>query len=81
MIPPRISSAKALDNYKIELTYANGEKKVYTMTKLLEHPAYSKLKNKIYFNLVKSAETTIEWPDGEDVDPNELYDNSVSVIN
>lgn len=49
------------------------------MTKLLEHPAYSKLKNKIYFNLVKSAETTIEWPDGEDVDPNELYDNSISV--
>lgn len=79
MIPPRISNAKALDNYNIELTYANGEKKIYNMTKLLEHPAYTKLKNKGYFSLVQSAETTIEWPDGEDVDPNELYNNSVSI--
>ena len=79
MIPPRIASVKALDDFCVELTYVNNEKKVYNMTKLLEHPAYTKLKNKLYFNLVKSAETTIEWPDGEDVDPNELYDNSVSV--
>lgn len=79
MIPPRISNARALDNFNIELVYVNGEKKIYDMTKFLEHPAYIKLKNKGYFSLVKSVETTVEWPDGEDVDPNELYDNSVSI--
>ncbi|MBR3720577.1 MAG: DUF2442 domain-containing protein [Clostridia bacterium] len=79
MIPPRISNAKALDNFNIEITYVNGEKKIYDMSKFLKHPAYIKLKNKLYFDLVKSAETTIEWPDGEDVDPNELYNNSISI--
>ncbi|MBQ2611161.1 MAG: DUF2442 domain-containing protein [Clostridia bacterium] len=29
-----------------------------------------------YFKLAKSVATTIEWPNGEDIDPNELYENS-----
>ena len=29
-----------------------------------------------YFKLAKSVDTTIEWPNGEDIDPNELYENS-----
>ena len=45
------------------------------MKKNLKYEWYKKLKNKEYFKLVKSAETTIEWPDGEDIDPNELYEN------
>jgi hypothetical protein len=79
MIPPRIRSVTALDDFSIKLTYVSGEIKIYNTKKILKHPAYSKLKNKIYFNLVKSVGTTIEWPDGEDIDPNDLYDNSISI--
>ena len=79
MIPPRIKDVKAVNDFNIELTYVNGERKLYDMKKFLNHNAYKKLNNVGYFSLVKSAETTIEWPNGEDVDPNELYNNSISI--
>lgn len=79
MIPPRIKSVKPLDDFSLEITYVSGEKKSYNMTKNLKYDFYKKLNNIGYFKLVKSVGTTLEWPDGEDVDPNELYDNSVSI--
>lgn len=80
MIPPRIVSVNALDNFCIEITYFSGEKKLYDMKKLLSLKCYKNLNNINYFKLAKSAETTIEWPNGEDVDSNELYSNS-TIIN
>ena len=47
------------------------------MKKLLEYEFYNNLKNIAYFKLAKSVQTTIEWPNGEDIDPNELYKNSI----
>ncbi len=79
MIPPRIKSVKPLDDFSLEIIYVSGEKKSYNMTKNLKYDFYKKLNNIGYFKLVKSVGTTLEWPDGEDVDPNELYDNSVSI--
>ena len=76
MIPPRIKAIKILDNYNIEINYINGEKKLYNMEKNLKFDFYKNLKNVSYFKLAKSADTTIEWPNGEDIDPNELYENS-----
>ena len=49
------------------------------MKKLLEKNFYKKLNNIFYFQSVKSAGTTVEWPDGEDIDPNELYKNSLCI--
>ena len=79
MIPPRIKSVKALDNFFLEIIYVTGEKKLYDMKKNLNYNCYKNLNNIGYFSLVKSAETTIEWPNGEDVDHNDLYNNSVNI--
>ena len=56
MIPPRIRSVSALENFCLELI------------------------NEIYFKKVKSVQTTVEWPNGEDIDPNDLYENSTNAI-
>lgn len=77
MIPPRIKDVKILEDYKLEITYVTDEIKIYDMTKNLNIDFYKKLNNKEYFKKAKSVETTIEWPDGEDIDPNELYENSI----
>lgn len=76
MIPPRIKEVKALEDYFVEIIYNNGEVKKYYMKKNLKFDFYKKLNDKVYFKQVKSVETTIEWPNVEDMDPNELYDNS-----
>lgn len=79
MIPPRIKDVKPLDDFSLEIIYVSGEKKLYDMKKILKLNCYKNLNNIGYFKLVKSAETTIEWPNGEDVDPNELYCNSITI--
>lgn len=79
MIPPRIKSVKAVDNFCLEIIYSTGEKRLYDMKKNLQYDFYKKLNNIGYFQLVKSVETTVEWPNGEDIDPNELYTNSIII--
>lgn len=79
MIPPRIKSVNALDNFCLEIIYVNGEQRLYDMKKNLKYDFYKKLDKINYFKLAKSVETTIEWPDGEDIDPNELYSNSIKI--
>ena len=77
MIPPRIKDVKVLENYKLQITYITDEVKIYDMANNLNNKYYEKLINREYFKKAKSVETTIEWPDGEDIDPNELYENSI----
>ena len=77
MITPRIVNVIALKNFILEIEYENGETRLYDMKKQLKNNYYKDLNNIGYFLLAKSVQTTIEWPNGEDIDPNELYKNSV----
>lgn len=79
MIPPRLKAVKAIEDFCLEITYITNEKKIYDMKKFLQHDFYKNLNNIGYFKMVKSVETTVEWPNGEDVDPNELYTNGVTI--
>ena len=49
------------------------------MRKKIEYDPYKKLKNYEYFKKIRNAGTTVEWPDGEDADPNELYEKGENV--
>ncbi len=77
MIPPRPQKVKVLPNYKLEILFDNGEEKIYNMKKNLKEKFYQKLKDFDYFNTVKVSGITLEWKDGEDIDPDDLYNNSV----
>ena len=79
MIPPRIKNVISNENYESIIEYTNGEKKKYNMLSQLKHDYYKKLNDIDYFMKAKNSEVTIEWPDGEDIDPNELYENSTSI--
>ena len=77
---PDIIEVKALEKYNIYLKFSNGEEKVYDMRSLVENIAYfRRLKNRKYFENVKSRGDTIEWENGEDVAPESLYYNSIPI--
>lgn len=76
MIPPRIKEVEVLEHFILKIIYENNEKKIYDFKKNLNFNFYKKLNNIEYFNKAKSVGTTVEWPDGEDIDPNDLYENS-----
>ena len=78
-ITPDIIKVKVLREYFIYLKFKTGEEKVYDMKKYIqEKKYYEKLKNRKYFEKVKPRGETIEWEEGEDVCPENLYYDSIS---
>ena len=75
-IVPNPIEIKVLENYKIWIKFKNGEKKIFDMEKYINQKFYQKLKNKKYFEKVKIAGNTIEWENGEDIAPENLYYDS-----
>ena len=77
---PDIEEAKALDKYYIYLKYETGEERIYDMTEnILEIPYYNKLKSIEHFKNIKPRGDTVEWANGEDVAPENLYYNSIPI--
>ena len=77
---PRVKEVKVLENYKLLLTFKNGEKRIYDAKKLLEYDFYKNLRDLKYFKEVKVVDgITIEWKSGEDVNPDDLYENSALI--
>lgn len=79
-ITPDIVKVKVLEDYKLYLMFKTGEEKIFDMSSLIKnHKMYFKLSNKEYFKKVKIRKDTIEWDNGEDVAPEELYHNSIPI--
>lgn len=78
-VTPDIIEVRALNDYYIYLKFKTGEEKVYDMTKCIEEIGYyKKLKKRKYFENVKPRGETVEWKNGEDVCPENLYYDSVN---
>lgn len=79
-ITPDIVEVKALEQYQIYLKFSNGEEKIYDMKESIEKIKYfNKLKNRKYFENVKPKGDTVEWKNGEDVAPENLYYKSIPI--
>ncbi len=73
-VTPRVKDVKALDDKCIYVKFEDGKERIYNMSTLIEtNEFYSRLKNKEYFKLVKPRGVTVQWPNGEDVCPEDLY--------
>lgn len=79
-ITPDIIEVRALEKYYIYLKFKTGEEKVFDMTEHIEKiPYFKKLKSRQYFENVKPRGDTVEWENGEDVAPENLYYESISI--
>ena len=77
---PDIIGVRALENYLIYLMYETKEEKIYDMKKLInKNKFYKKLLNKQYFRNIKIRGDSIEWNNGEDVAPENLYYESMDL--
>ncbi len=70
---PRVVSAKATADYKLELLFSNGERGIYDCTHLLGFGIFSELKDTGYFLQAKAVEGTVAWPHQQDICPDTLY--------
>ena len=69
---PDIEEVKALDKYYVYIKYDMTEN-------ILKIPYYNKLKSIKYFKNIRPRGDTVEWANGEDVAPENLYYNSIPI--
>ena len=80
-IVPEPIEVKAIEKYKLYIKFENGEEKILDMGQDIKEKFYEKLKDYEYFKNVRISETgiTIEWQNGEDIAPENLYYNSKTI--
>ena len=77
MLRPKVLNVEPLTGYKVMLLFDTGEQKIFDVTPYISGDWFGKLKDEAFFNAVRIAGNTIEWADGQDIAPHELYDHSV----
>lgn len=72
-------AVKPLKNYLLHVTFSNGEIRRFDVTPYLAMPFFAPLKDETAFRQVFVNGITVEWKNGRDIAPHELYDHSLSV--
>ena len=63
------------------LTFENNEVKIFDMIPYLDKGIFQELKDENLFKAVKVSFDSIEWPNEADIDPEILYEDSISYSN
>ena len=73
---PKAIDVQPLNDYILEITFSNGEKKKFDVKPYLKFKIFKELEDEKKFKKVKIAGLSIEWENGADICPDELYYNS-----
>ncbi len=77
---PKAIDVKVLDNYELELLFDNNEKRIFDVKPYFKFKVFKELQKDIAkFKTVKIAGLSIEWENGADICPDELYENSIKI--
>lgn len=81
MLQPRLLKVESQEDMKLKLFYETGEVKVFDVSPYAYGSWYGELKDAAYFSTVRllPGGIGIEWANGQDVAPHELYETSVLI--
>ena len=81
MLQPRLLKVEPVEPNKLRLTYETGEVKLFDVAPYISGSWYGELKDQSYFRTVRvlPGGIGIEWGNGQDIAPHELYEQSVPV--
>jgi len=71
-----VIDVKPLNDYKLLLTFENGEKRVFDVRPYLDKGIFQELKNEEKFKTVRVSFDSIEWCNQADLDPEFLFEKS-----
>ena len=83
MKPARIVSAQAIDDHNLIIKFTNNELRKYDISKLLDKPMFSPLKNPAFFRnfIIDSGGYALVWNEDIDISEYELWQNGISITN
>jgi hypothetical protein len=77
MLRPTVINVLPENNYNLLLEFDNGEKKYFDVKPYIKGSWFNELNNITYFNRVHTNGFNVEWPNGQDICPDDLYYKSV----
>ena len=75
---PRVKEVKPQADYRLLITFTNGEIKMFDMKPYLDFNMFKPLKDIDSFNTVRPSHGTIQWENEADLCPDTVYLNSIS---
>ncbi|MEL7359370.1 MAG: DUF2442 domain-containing protein [Cyanobacteria bacterium J06560_6] len=76
---PKVSQVEALANYRLKLSFDNGEVRVFDVTPYVSKGVFQALQAVDYFKQVKPFFGGVQWPQEQDFSADTLYLESVVV--
>lgn len=77
MLRPKPIEVKPLENYLLLISFSNGENKIFDVKPMISGTWFGELQDKSIFNTVKVSGNMVEWVNGQDICPDDLYYLSV----
>ena len=77
MMRPTAVFVEPVENYQLMVEFDNGEKKKFDVKPYIQGSFYGQLSDPAYFKSVKTNGFSVEWENGQDLCPDELYYNSI----
>jgi len=74
-----VTTVTPVDNYKLLLTFDNGEERIFDAAPLLKERVFAPLKSMSFFKRVQVEDGTVVWPEDLDYCPDTLYMQSIPV--
>ena len=74
---PRVSTVETCSDFRLLLTFRNGEQRIFDASSLMDLQAYKKVRD--VFSSVRVEFGTVIWPGDVDISPDTLYLQSVPV--
>jgi hypothetical protein len=79
MLRPRAVQVTPITDYQLLVRFDTGETRRFDVKPYITGGWFGKLRDTDVFNTARIGEYTVEWPDGQDVAPHCLYDDSIPV--
>lgn len=70
----KIKKVEARDDYKLALTFADGERKLFDMKPYLDKGVFRELRDPEMFKTARVCFSSVSWANDADFDPEALYE-------
>jgi hypothetical protein len=77
---PRVTAVVPKDDYRLQITFSNGEVGFYDCNPLLDFGVFQELRDIGYFRQARAEGGTVVWPHEQDICPDTLYEDSNKLV-
>ena len=70
---PHVRSVRALDDYRLAVSFENGERRVFDAKPYLSRGIFVQLQDRSLFQAARVVAGSVEWPGGLDLSYDTLY--------